>query len=268
MKKKSPLRCETNRGKRVSSGPTSSSTSSSSGRGFSRSSLRVLPTTHPTATATRNPSAIRPSTITQSVSRPRYATNVDAMTTGLRIGAASMNVTAADGIRPFACEPPGDGHRPALADRERDPGERGGRQLQRARQPTEMRERRRRHEHLDRGRDERAEQDERRRLHEQRAEDDQEVLQPRDAFGIGDADHDRDRGQSADHDQPRPARRPRPRGRDLRARDVDGHQQYLENEIANPGYASANSGVPSDASIASMARTTSSDVMSFAAMTA
>ena len=38
----------------------------------------------------------------QKLSRPQYAIDVEAMTMGLRIGAASMNVTEAEGIRPLA----------------------------------------------------------------------------------------------------------------------------------------------------------------------
>jgi hypothetical protein len=42
-----------------------------------------------------------PETIGHSASLPRYATTVAAMTIGFRIGAASMNVTAADGDNPL-----------------------------------------------------------------------------------------------------------------------------------------------------------------------
>src|SRR6476659_2366748 len=57
--------------------------------------------TQPTQIATSIPIVNRPMTITHSESRPRYATNVDAITTGFTIGAASMNVTAAAGARPL-----------------------------------------------------------------------------------------------------------------------------------------------------------------------
>ena len=50
--------------------------------------------------ATSMPSTNRPVTIVHSVVRPRNATNVEAITTGLRTGAASMKVIAADGVSP------------------------------------------------------------------------------------------------------------------------------------------------------------------------
>jgi hypothetical protein len=99
-----------------------------------------------------------------------------------------MNVTAAEGISPLH-EPACHGHRPALADRERESGQRGRGQLQRPREHAELLEPADRHEHLDERRGQRPEQDERQRLDQQRAEDHEERPDPRDPPGIAHA-HD------------------------------------------------------------------------------
>src|SRR3954463_15805366 len=141
MNRKSLPRCTKKRRHFASGRPISRRCScSSSGFGRRSSSVERFPTTHPTATATRKPRRKRPPTIIHSVVRPRYATNVDARTTGFRTGAASMNVIAAGGelegsrggrLGPRGREPPRDRDRTAFADREREPGERRRRKLER-----------------------------------------------------------------------------------------------------------------------------------------
>ena len=100
MKTTSPDRWPKNRRQRDSAVSTSWSSIVVGRR--SRSLGGLAPITQPTTIATTKPSASLPSTMTARVSRPRYAMKVDATTTGFTIGAASMNVTAAEGASPFA----------------------------------------------------------------------------------------------------------------------------------------------------------------------
>ena len=206
--------------------------------------------------------------MTQSESRPRYATNVDATTTGLRMGAASMNVIAADGARPLLASRRATGTEPHSHTGNAIPASA-------AAGSCSGRGKRARCANVDVGTKTSIAADTNapnRMNGVASTSSDPKTIRKFCSHAIRSGSATRTttaiEGESAEHRQRGSARRPRLRRGDLRARDVDGHQQYLENEIANPGYASANSGVPSGAVIASIARTTSSDVMSFAAMTA
>ena len=116
---------------------------------------------------------------------------------------------------PLRREAPGHRHRPAFADGERDTRGRGRRQLEPTGQQRDARERRGGHEHFDRRRDRGAEQDERHRFDQQRAEHDQQVAQPRHARGIGQPHEHGDAHEQGEHPKHRGSRAAR--GRTVRS---------------------------------------------------
>src|SRR5262245_2610617 len=155
-----------------------------------------------------------------------------------------------------------DGDRSALADRERETGGRGRRQLQRAGEHAELLEHADRHEHLDERGGERSQHHERERLDQDRAEDHEERPNPRDPPEVADAHRQRDgreHGGDAHHGAP-VGRTARSGGRDsggrLSHRAVSSRvQQYLANDTANPWKASASILSPSGAVAESIAST-------------
>jgi hypothetical protein len=101
-------------------------------------------------------------------------------------------------------EPPRDRHRAALAHGERQAAERRARHLHTDRQPGDPGEQPVRHVHREQRRDERAEQDERQRLDDDRDEDEDEGLDLgdlADAGGPGRDDNRADEGRAAKDEQ-------------------------------------------------------------------